>query len=870
MIFFKILLKHYKDYYSHGLHIIKYAGVVGVFGYPIFYFIYTKIIPQTYENLSIRAIATLLCLLLALQKYWPEKLKNYYLSYSYWVIFYCLPFFHVFMSLKNQGSIAFIADSLMAVIFLILLTDWRNTFTMIAMGGGLGTLLYIVTTPNPVMPIDYVQRLPTFLLILLGGSLFKFSEKQTEIRKQLFAKTALAGSIAHEMRNPLGQIKYSLDSIEHALPTPSSRLIDQQLPAQKLNTLYHHLAQGQLAIKRGLQVISMTLDEVSSKTIEASDFVYLSAAKTTQKAVEEYSYETEEERNKINVVVLEDFTFKANETIYIFVLFNLIKNALYYFKLHPEATLTITIQPSTVKVKDTGPGMSEEALSQLFQAFKTSGKSGGTGLGLAYCQRAMRAFGGEISCDSALGEYTAFRLQFPPVSQTEIEGYEANFLEQASSVFQGKHILLVDDHATLRKSTRHMLQPLGCNIEEAEDGQQALAKLKQRAYDLIIMDLNMPVLDGYATAEKIRAGAVPGAQFVPIVAYSSESAYMAQVKTQKVGMNGFISKPCSQIELIQALQEALEHAAKQVNAGVEQAAGCLVGKTVLIADDDAQNRRIVRAYVTHWGMQVREAEHGMQVLERLQEDGAVDVILMDMQMPGMSGIEATRAIRAQIQYQGLPIIALTGNFTENSQQSAQAAGMNDFISKPLEALTLREKLVEHLGLTTTVVPGERPHEGIALLKQTPDSETIAVIAAASVPVSASETTSNASQRTQFLEKNQFPVLNTQRLEDLKSISPDLLEESLIVWVAQIKRLSQQIKASTNNQQLEDMHEALHSLLGISGSAGAVALPQFIKKQVYPAIDAGRWPDTPQWLETIESLSAATLHAIAQYQEKSST
>jgi hypothetical protein len=118
--------------------------------------------------------------------------------------------------------------------------------------------------------------------------------------------------------------------------------------------------------------------------------------------------------------------------------------------------------------------------------------------------------------------------------------------------------------------------------------------------------------------------------------------------------------------------------------------------------------------------------------------------------------------------------------------------MNDFISKPLEALTLREKLVEHLGLTTTTVPGERPHEGIALLKQTPDSETIAVIAAASVPVSASETTSNASQPTPLLEKIQIPVLNAQRLDDLKSISPDLLEESLIAWVAQIKRLSQQI------------------------------------------------------------------------------
>jgi signal transduction histidine kinase len=153
-------------------------------------------------------------------------------------------FFHVFMSLKNNGNIVFIADSLMAVFFLVLLTDWRNTLAMFITGTTLGALLYFFTTPNPTIPKDYIERIPTFLVIIIGGSLFKFSEKQLETEK-LQVKTTLAGSIAHEMRNPLGQIKYSLDSIEHALPTAQHSLGSiRQLPAQKLNTLYQLFSPG--------------------------------------------------------------------------------------------------------------------------------------------------------------------------------------------------------------------------------------------------------------------------------------------------------------------------------------------------------------------------------------------------------------------------------------------------------------------------------------------------------------------------------------------------------------------------------------------------------------------------------------------------
>ncbi|MBX7228673.1 MAG: hypothetical protein K1X48_03580 [Burkholderiaceae bacterium] len=112
------------------------------------------------------------------------------------------------------------------------------------------------------------------------------------------------------------------------------------------------------------------------------------------------------------------------------------------------------------------------------------------------------------------------------------------------------------------------------------------------------------------------------------------------------------------------------------------------------------------------------------------------------------------------------------------------------------------------------------------------------------------------------------VLNTRRLDDLSKINPLLLEESLNAWIEQIKRLSQQIKATTATGELAQTYEALHSLLGVSSSAGAVALPQFIKTHVYPAVELGYWPEQAQWLENIESLSTSTVEAIKDYLSKS--
>lgn len=623
-----------------------------------------------------------------------------------------LPTIFTFLMLMNDFGKIYMACEVMVIFLLpIFLRGVTSVIASLTIGTVLGYFAYLFFSPSEYAFGNYQEFLefsPLLGFALLTGGIFindfKEGVRVHEIRiaaqEQEKSLKALAGSIAHEMRNPLGQIRFSLHGIRNLLPRPVAHAgVDAAPPALSLpdlNTLYTHVAQGETCIDRGLQIIAMTLDEVSGKPISEASFEYLQASKATQKAVDEYSFDTPGERAKVNVQIKNDFTIKANETAYIFILFNLIKNALFYFKQHPQATLTITVDATSVAVRDTGPGIPPKVLGTLFGSFVTSDKAGGTGLGLAYCKRTMLAFGGDIVCDSVLGQYTEFTLRFPTIYPAEIEQHEREVLSRAAPFFEGKRILVVDDQPFLRTSTRAMLNGLGTHHDEAEDGAQAIAKLRQGKYDLVIMDLNMPVLDGYAAAEQIRQGAVPGQKNIAIVAYTSESAYMAHVKTEKVGMNGFVSKPCTRLELIKALQAGMDAAAEKARLD-DAAATVLVGKTVLVADDSTFNRKIALAYLRSMGIEALEAENGLEVLERLSQDEAIDALLLDMEMPVMGGLQTAQELRSgTTAARQLPIIALTANCSDQHVAQAMAAGMNDFIAKPFSVDDLRAKLVKVL------------------------------------------------------------------------------------------------------------------------------------------------------------------------------
>jgi two-component system CAI-1 autoinducer sensor kinase/phosphatase CqsS len=824
MQWFRRLFEHYRAYHSYGPPRLKYMGYLGAVSYSLFYFLrFTRPNAQPFEDIGLRAVAVLLLVLLALQDQWPEKLKRYYTAYSYPTLLFCLPCFIVLTGLQKGGGMPSISNAFIVLSFLVLVTDWRNTIVMLAVGTGLAAAAYWAMTPSPRIPMDFVAQLPAYVVIVIGGSLFKFSTEQIDAERKVRGQ-ALAGSIAHEMRNPLSQIKHNLEQMQQSLPKPTTMTQVQALAVQEVDALYRHVAESELAVKRGLQVIAMTLDEVSERPMDTATFSHISAAEAVEKAVREYGYETVAEREKVRMALVEDFTFLGDETAYLFVLFNLIKNALYYMKLDPGARMTITIERQQVKVRDSGPGVPAEAVARLFEPFRSVGKSGGTGLGLAYCQRVMRAFGGQIGCESVVGEYTEFTMHFPPVSEQEREAHRRVVLGRAQALFRGKRVLVVDDDAAQRLTTRHKLQPLGVPVDEAADGQRALDMLGRQRYDLVLLDLNMPVLDGYAVAERIRQGHVPANRDVCIVAYTSEPGSLTSVKTRKAGMDGCVSKPCAQMPLVQALHHALEHSARKTPPDLV----LLAGRRILIADDNPYNRKAMAASLRHAGATVLEAAHGQEVLDHLDGAASWDAVLMDINMPGMDGLQTAAAIRGSGKaWCNLPIVALTAHSDQPTVEAAQAAGMNDFLTKPVEAALLYEKLYQLLGGTTPVAGPLPPAR----------------------PADADQAAGDGL------------LLNLDRLESYRRIG--MLDELLTDYLPEMGRLLERLEASVPAADMQETRDALHSLLGMSGEAGARRLYQYVRSVYVPMVEEHRWP-AAGWLTELVSLSTQTEQALRAY------
>jgi two-component system, CAI-1 autoinducer sensor kinase/phosphatase CqsS len=694
-------------------------GWIGALGHPLYWYIWTYLIPQPYESFYFRFICAAICVPLMFHERIPESLNKWKPLYWYATVTLVLPAIFTFLLLMNDFSRIYMTCQVMLIFLLVTFLPGIALVTVsLATGVFIGCFLYWITAPAGHVLTNVgtlIEFSPLLLFALVAGSIFSGSFKEsielTQMRiaaqEQEKSLKALAGSIAHEMRNPLGQIRFSLHSMRSLLPRPIAHVEPDTAPPTvspaDLNAIYRHLAQGETSINRGLQIIGMTLNEVSGKPIDRASFEYLSASKAASKAVEEYSFDSPGERDKVTLEVRKDFTIKVNETAYIFILFNLIKNALYYFKQYPQATLLITVNAPCVTVRDTGPGIAPEMLNKLFGSFVSAGKAGGTGLGLAYCQRTMQAFGGDIVCNSVLGSYTEFTLLFPPISEAEIQLEEHKVMSQAVPFFDGKRVLVVDDQPFVRQSTCRALEGIATRVDEAEDGAQAITKLRLGIYDLVVMDLDMPVLDGYAAAEQIRQGAAPGHEEVAIVAYTAESAYVAQVKTEKVGMNGFVSKPCSQTELLRTLQAGMQAAAEATR--LKGAARRLVGKRVLVADDCAFNRKITVAYLRTMGIQSVEAQNGQEALDLACMDERFDAALLDMEMPVMNGVQTARALRsAETGGRRLPLIALTAHLCDTHMTQALEAGMDGFVSKPFSDAHLRTTLLK-------VLPPERAASG---------------------------------------------------------------------------------------------------------------------------------------------------------------
>ena len=209
---------------------------------------------------------------------------------------------------------------------------------------------------------------------------------------------SLAGSIAHETRNPLAGIKGCCELMKDNL----NQLIEY------IDLIYDSSSQG-------LAMIDMIMANIRDGEVDKSNFTDLSISDVVKKALKQFSYQNQQDRNLVSYDLSEDFVFRGDENMMIFVIYNLLKNALHY-KAKIEIRTEVKSDGNYLYFKDYGPGIDKDKLELIFESFFTSGKKDGTGLGLPFCRRIMRAFDGEIICKSEVGKGAEFEMRFPNIN----------------------------------------------------------------------------------------------------------------------------------------------------------------------------------------------------------------------------------------------------------------------------------------------------------------------------------------------------------------------------------------------------------------------------------------------------------------------
>ncbi|WP_122055816.1 hybrid sensor histidine kinase/response regulator [Vibrio sp. Evd11] len=407
-----------------------------------------------------------------------------------------------------------------------------------------------------------------------------------EADRRIRQSRALANSIAHEMRNPLAQVQLHFEILKQH--------IDNQAPAKQILL---DIENGQAAIQRGRQLIDIILREVSDSSPEHGPITMTSIHKAVDQAVSHYGFENEKIIERIRLPQHADFVAKLNETLFNFVIFNLIRNAIYYFDSYPDSQIEISTTTGSYEnilvFRDTGPGIDETIAHKIFDDFFSYQKSGGSGLGLGYCQRVMRSFGGRVECKSKLGEFTEFHLYFPVVPNApkadalrtpyfndwkhtqpaenkaeteakpekqapsadnvpapETEPEKTQTANPPASNHLAPTVLIVDDKEVQRTLVQMYLNRLGVNSLQANNGENAVDLFKTHQVDLILMDVQMPVMNGFDASQIIKARS-PN---TPIIALSGESGQRELDMISKL-MDGRLKKPTS----LNALQDVLDN-----------------------------------------------------------------------------------------------------------------------------------------------------------------------------------------------------------------------------------------------------------------------------------------------------------------------
>jgi len=531
------------------------------------------------------------------------------------------------------------------------------------------------------------------------------------------------------------------------------------------------------------------------------------------------------------------------------VLLNLGSNAI---KFTEQGEVVLTVRGQTLpegkvrlecSMRDTGIGLTDAQRGRLFNSFEqadnsTTRKYGGTGLGLAISKNMIELMGGEIHVESTPGAGATFSF-----SALCGLGTSKARSRQPTPDLRGRRVLVVDDNDNAREVMRVLLESMSFQVGSASSGFQALQEILRaeaagEPYEVVLLDWQMPELDGGETARQIRDLPISRQPRVVIVTAYGRDDLMQQ--RQALGLSDLLAKPVTPSSLFDCLIVALSGDEGARIPSLSRTAGsddhvralaAMVGARILLVEDNELNQEVALALLADTHLAVDVAGDGAQALERLANQ-TYDLVLMDMQMPVMDGMTATREIRRQARFANLPIVAMTANALSGDRERCIEAGMNEHLVKPIDPDKLMQTLrrwIKPRPQPVGAAPGEALATAIA-----PVARDAATPSAAQAVPDAWPPSGAATPRPDPAPGAPAAGPGMAALRQVVGLDPDrglrlardresLYFSILRKFVANQRDFTRDLDAAVSQSDWQTAIRLAHSLKGIAGQIGAAPL-----------------------------------------------
>jgi two-component system, sensor histidine kinase and response regulator len=466
-------------------------------------------------------------------------------------------------------------------------------------------------------------------------------------------------------------------------------------------------------------------------------------------------------------------------------------------------------------VRDTGIGLTREQMGRLFHAFEqadasTTRQHGGTGLGLAISKRLAKLMGGDVGVESEVGAGSTFWF-------TARLGNGAGVRRHTISPdLRGRRVLIIDDNPQARAVLSSMLTSMTFEADEAPSGHEGVEMVRAAAasnkpYEIVFVDWQMPGMDGFETGKQIRA--LPNLQVPPqlvmVTAYGREEVLK---QAEENAFANILIKPVTASMLFDSAVEVLGASSSknyEVAAAPTAELGQIRGARVLLVEDNELNREVALGLLEDAELAIDIAENGQVAVEKVGTNN-YDLVLMDMQMPVMDGLDATRAIRLKPQFQSLPIIAMTANVMESDRERCTEAGMNDHLAKPIDPEALSAALLRWI----------KPRGDAA---KTAVPKAVVAEAAAATVIASSPQSPQAPQASGSAATTPFAIAGVDTQTALRRTGGNPKRYEMLLRKFAETSAMQEIRNALAAGDAETAAREAHSLKGSAANLGATAV-----------------------------------------------